>query len=332
MTLMTVGGWFSVCVVGMTVGTIEPVEGAATAVLSRPPPDGAALATTDRSPPDTDVRRRPTAEELLRSLRRNRPVYDVIPPASAAQDVRRAAPSKLFPEGFVIVDQSGRLGRDGSWWTFVFDASDELVPMKLLPNTSLEVMVRTTRGAAKPIRFRMSGEMTVFEGENYLLARVATRITDGSETTHPMGADQAKDQVPADATADQVLAVLQAQQPKQPLLQSLSTLAGDDVMRRSATAALTVMGEGTTLVRRPGRLIRQRHWWTFVFESDHPDQPEPPIKLLPNKSVELMAQTSARGNNGLVFLLTGDVTLFEGENFLLPRIAIRRIDSGNLTK
>jgi hypothetical protein len=33
-----------------------------------------------------------------------------------------------------------------------------------------------------------------------------------------------------------------------------------------------------------------------------------------------------------VFIVSGEVTVFAGENYLLPRAARRRIDSGNLRK
>ena len=103
-------------------------------------------------------------------------------------------------------------------------------------------------------------------------------------------------------------------------------------------------------------------WWTFVFESDHPDHPELPMKLLPNKNVELMVQTFSagdtpdEGDDGLaaggtltagrmlasgellaaggtqVFVVSGEVTAFRGENYLLPRVAMRMTDTGNLRK
>ena len=56
------------------------------------------------------------------------------------------------------------------------------------------------------------------------------------------------------------------------------------------------------------------------------------MKVLPNQSVEMMLDASKRDNHGLVFLVSGEITLFEGENFLLPTIAMRRIDTGNLRK
>ena len=80
------------------------------------------------------------------------------------------------------------------------------------------------------------------------------------------------------------------------------------------------------------------------------------MKLLPNKNVELMVQTLAagntleEGNDGLesggtlaagvmptvggaqVFVVSGEVTAFNGENYLLPRVAMRMTDTGNLRK
>lgn len=101
---------------------------------------------------------------------------------------------------------------------------------------------------------------------------------------------------------------------------------------REVAAVVARRPEGSTVAQRPGRLLRDHDWWTFVFESDQADYPQPPMKLLPNMSLQRMIEASRHATAGLVFLVTGDVTLYEGENYLLPRVAIRRIDSGNLTK
>ena len=68
-----------------------------------------------------------------------------------------------------------------------------------------------------------------------------------------------------------------------------------------------------------------------AFESDDADCPQPPMKLLPNLNVENMVRAvEEEGQTGLVFLVSGEVTAFLGENYLLPRAALRRIDAGNL--
>ena len=98
----------------------------------------------------------------------------------------------------------------------------------------------------------------------------------------------------------------------------------------ASVSAASLRPEGLTLVNRPGRVFREGAWWVFAFESDHPEHPEPPMKLLASRGVELMAQTAERGERGLVFLVSGEVTVFEGENYLLPTLVTRRIELGNL--
>ena len=300
-------------------------------------------------PLDEDAGDRSTAEELLRALQRQRPVNRVIPPASRSEGDRQPVRRPLLPEGSTMVSRSGWLRRDAHWWTFVFDPADGEPPTKLLPNAKLEVMVRTAGGSAGPVKFIMSGDVTVFMNENYLLVRDARRLLGA----HPSpkhksgvskqvaGAIPAAGQTPARATGttdlsadtpvEDVLAALQEQRPRAEVMPVAPPASGDRP-GRGATAARTLLPDGSALVHRPGRLIRDGSWWTFALESDHPDHPEPPMKVLPNQSVELMLEASKRDDHGLVFLVSGEVTLFEGENFLLPTIAMRRIDTGNLRK
>ncbi len=101
---------------------------------------------------------------------------------------------------------------------------------------------------------------------------------------------------------------------------------------RSPATPANLLLDGSPLVARPGRIVRQGSWWTFVFESDHPDNPEPPMILLPNQGLELMVRLAGSGRAGTVFLVSGEVTAFEGANYLLPRSVARRIDTGNLRK
>jgi hypothetical protein len=195
-------------------------------------------------------------------------------------------------------------------------------------------MVRTAGGSVAPLRFVVSGETTVFEDENYLLVRFVRRATrpdtslgeptspaeqgttiPGEQTTGRESADRTTAPAgagPSQTSAEDVLTRLQQQHP-------------EEIAPISAPPS-----GGRPLVNRPGRLVRQGDWWTFVFESDHPDHPEPPIKLLPNKSVELMMDVSKRESHGLVFLVSGEKTSFEGQKYLLPTSAMLRIDTGNL--
>ena len=302
--------------------------------------DVAGALTADQS------QRHPTAEQLLRELRQRRPITNLLSPVGG--DDRRPDDEKrlLLPEGTPVVDRSGWLRRDGEWLTFAYDPSEGEEPVKLLPNATLEVMLHAARGASAPIQFVISGEASVWGDENYLLIRLARRLTPPREqatpdTEAPKEKDEASlrsartpgpstDTVFTPPSAEDVLAQMKQQQPelqviKQPDLE-------DGLGMESGAASGTLMPDGSPFVRRPGRLIQQGSWWTFVFESDHPDHPEVPLRLLPNENLGLMIDAAVRGQSGLVFIVSGEVTRFEGRNYLLARAAMRRIDPGNLRK
>ena len=274
-----------------------------------------------------------TAEELLRALRRGRPITDVIPPASQATRSKTDDSPLLLPEGATVVDRIGTVRKGDPLWLFTPTSGERA--MKVLPNTNLEMMVRTTQGTPLPVEFSVSGEVTVFQGENHMLVRSAKRsVAPAVPAAVPDVADAtvAGDTLPA--TAEDVLSALQKKAPSHaPLVarDELSEQSSEDGGDRGGVGQ-RLMPDGAPLVHRPGRLTRDGHWWTFAFESDDPENPEPPMRILPNQSLELMLQALNLGKHGLVFVVSGEVTLFKGRNYLLPRVALRRMDSGNTRK
>lgn len=96
--------------------------------------------------------------------------------------------------------------------------------------------------------------------------------------------------------------------------------------------AKTRLPEGYMLVDRVGRLSAQGEWWVLTFESDSDSYPEPPMKLLPNRLLERMVRESQGGSEPIVFILTGEITDFRGENYLLVRKVLRKREMGNLHK
>ena len=291
-----------------------------------------------------DQRDHPTAVELLKSLRRARPMAQVIQPVSAADRNTEHPKLLLLPQGTTVVRRTGTLARTGPWWTFVFDPANGDPPTKLLPNANLELMIRTAAGSSSRFPFLISGEMTVFEDENYMIVRAVQRVRATSMGTAPIRSkgDQAdppnapgdtpsdapvNEQLVAEVSVEAALAAIERQQ-VEPIL-SIDTQPFDQPGETSGSGMSHLVADGSPLVRRPGRIVRDGPWWTFVFESDHADHPEPPMRLLPSVGAEMMVETHERTTSGLVFLLSGEVTLFRD---LLPRFVIRRIDSGNLTE
>lgn len=298
-----------------------------------------------------------TAEEVLRALQRERPPNDVIQPTGSTAHLRRATHG-LLPEGASVVDRTGHIERRNDDWVFVADDTDGATP--LLRNATLEVVIRTAAGAVTPISFVVSGEVSVFRGRNYLLLRSAMRanppaagpiktIENGAQsTTVPSTKDDAHGSPPP------VEAVLEAIRNKRPEREAIApdgplgtpavnhrlTTGPQGVVERGlgqpwsadAESHRTLQPDGTILPRRAGRVVPQGDRWFFTAESDHPDHPEPPRELLPCRATEFMLSRWELNPHGLVFVVTGEITLFDGVNYLLPRVAIRQPASDNLRK
>lgn len=287
----------------------------------------------------------PTAEDVLKALRHRRPANEVIPPGSrAARDAvsanSRPADRLLMPEGLSLVGRTGRLSQEGQWWVFAFDDDASVPSMKLLPNASLEMMVGAFRGAPAPIRFSISGELTVFDGENYLLPRTALRAAGTANQTAAHESSAANDgsgksppsaRPRPDASAEEVLAAMQAQKPLEAVLPPGASPSDGEGPTGAVTDSDSLAPDGTPLMNRIGRLVRQGSWWTLVSDSDRPDQPDRPLRLLPNQSVESMVRGTQHSGGG-VFTVSGELTMFDGENYLLTRVATRRVDTGNLRR
>lgn len=279
-----------------------------------------------------------TAEELLEALRKRRPANEVIPPQSASRMGKVAA--KLLPEGSAMIDRAGAITLDDPWW--MFTPADGGKPIRLLPNLTLETMVRMSEASETSLLFAVSGELMVFDEANYLLVRSAPRaqasfqeqkaspMSPGSKERSGDNPDQKPAEVASDDSAADVLDVLRNQSRRRPVIPIADPVDRTDHNRGASDVARLL--DGSALIDRPGRITRQGEWWTLVFESDHPDHPEPPMRLLPSSGTELMVRTSARHTGGVVFTASGEVTAFFGKNYLLPRAVTRRFESGNLRK
>jgi hypothetical protein len=129
-------------------------------------------------------------------------------------------------------------------------------------------------------------------------------------------------------TAEDILRRMREQRPVNPPIEPSSA-------REDGTPAATPAGllpEGERIIQRAGRIIHEGTWWVLVLESDHPGHPEPRLKMLPNQILEQMVRYTEHRPEGAVFIVSGEVTSYLGENFLLARAAPRRVDTGNLRK
>lgn len=90
--------------------------------------------------------------------------------------------------------------------------------------------------------------------------------------------------------------------------------------------------EGTFIIARTGRLIRSADGASalFVLDADKAGAPEPPLILHACRLLETMEQTVMEQGDDVPFVITGQVFMYRGANYLLPTIVKREFDPGNL--
>jgi hypothetical protein len=107
--------------------------------------------------------------------------------------------------------------------------------------------------------------------------------------------------------------------------------------------------EGVLLSARAGRLIRAKGGWAFVYDRDADAEAgraseqtaeqaaagrsliDRPIRVMPGLLLESMERTMGRYEGEVRFSLSGQVYVYEGENWLLPTMYLVEIDrTGNL--
>jgi len=90
--------------------------------------------------------------------------------------------------------------------------------------------------------------------------------------------------------------------------------------------------EGQFIIARTGRLIRAADGShaLFVLDADGASAPEPPMIIHACKLLETMEQTVMKQGDNVPFIITGQVYMYRGANYLLPTIVKREFDPGNL--
>ncbi len=139
------------------------------------------------APPADQPPGQPTQEEVLRAFEQDRPKNEPLTPVDVSlatpggkEDPAAKRPRARYPDGYMLTDRAGRISRDGQWYTFSFESTSaafEEPPVKLLPNLMLERAAFEIQGSPNLV-FVVSGEITDFNGENYLLLRKLLRRRD----------------------------------------------------------------------------------------------------------------------------------------------------------
>lgn len=90
--------------------------------------------------------------------------------------------------------------------------------------------------------------------------------------------------------------------------------------------------EGEFVIARRGRIIRSpdAQFFMFVFEADAPDSQEPPMMILPCSLLESIESIIQQRGDEVVFILSGQITLYRGANYILPTMMKVAVDTNNV--
>ena len=88
--------------------------------------------------------------------------------------------------------------------------------------------------------------------------------------------------------------------------------------------------ESTWLIDQLGRVVPAGGaWWSLAFENRGQEANRRPVRLLPNRLLETAIALSGGGTRGVVFSISGEVTTYRGQNYLMIRKVLVRRDMGN---
>lgn len=136
-----------------------------------------------------------TFEILQKVMEKKRKATPAIPPSMPRTDPSEPMPLTAtqpsvnprrsehprYPDGSMIVDRVGRIVKRDDGWYFVFESDKKVLrepPMRLLPNRYLQTMELYSANGTRPVKFRISAEVTDYKDKNFLLVRKVLKLHD----------------------------------------------------------------------------------------------------------------------------------------------------------
>lgn len=275
--------------------------------------------------------------------------------ASGQRRHQEAQVSTRLPEGYVLAARPATFVRDEAGLVAhpVVGADDRVVPpLRLLPNQQLEMLEAVLGALPENATLLLTGRVTEFKGDNYLLVQhldqqiepaapePQTRLTPDEPPEDVGPAGEHGTPVETEPSAEEILRKLMEQQARRevvlpPEVYAAENAAGPDAATQDSdamtgSAADAAWAAETMLIDRVGRILPDGHSWVFVFE-DIGDRPaNKPVPLLPGRLLESAIQMSQNGTRPAVFIVSGEITLYKGNNHLLLRKLLVRRDLGNI--
>jgi hypothetical protein len=184
-------------------------------------------------------------------------------------------------------------------------------------------------------RVIVSGEILTYHQRNMLLISDYRLVRETPATEQPN--TQAEQQTEPEAEPEEPTG-LEADPEVQDLLRELDRPDPNDprdgtdrletlprTPQRDTAAKTTGPEEGTLLLRRPARLVRNAEGaWSLAFDNDDPNRTDnASIIVLPSRALMRMEQWAMGQGDAARFLVSGRVYAYRGQSYLLPTIAQR---------
>ncbi len=253
----------------------------------------------------------------------------------------------LLPEGYVVASREGRILKKDRWYVVELakvEGLPDAPPLRVLPNQWLAMLEVILSAADTPSTFVVTGRITEFLGANYLLVEdleetSAKPVKPAGEPQAVPGADTTtQPATPREPTAEELMQRLQQHKTLRPVVlpdrtptigEGSQAGTADDPSAASSGRRGAAWPEEALLIDRIGRVSPGELWWTLVFEDQGRHPKDKPVRLLPNRLLETAISLSGGGSQGVVFVISGEVTLHGGTNYLLLRKVLARRDLGN---
>lgn len=243
------------------------------------------------------------------------------------------------------------------------------VPIEILPGRHLTAMTEVTGNKVDTsVTFRVWGRFTTYRRRNFVLPTLVATLSyfgeqagekDDEPRTLSVGRrpdSRTKIAVPGSANqgndlglSNEVREALLAIPRTTPLAvrsdleeaqdDEATQRRGGETVRREKPKKFSVAGEkvlrdGDMIVDRIGRMIYdgEDNRWLFVFEADGVSLNEAPVVLHRSRLLEVMEKKVTQSSQRLRFRVSGEITTFRGETYMLLHKVLLVYDSGNLHK
>jgi hypothetical protein len=305
-----------------------------------------------REPEYFDTERVPEPRRQNTVLPSDAPEYGQPESERSGSVIGKVTPElRRLPEGYVVGNRSARIERQGNWYVATLapvQGLPDAPPLRILPNSQVGLLDAVLKDTTREPVFLVTGRVTEFHATNYVLiesllegAPTRPRPPQFELTAEPgpggvrLQVSSAPATTPgAEPTAEEVLRQLMQNRPsRSPIPPQPSATAAATQPGAPLAGAIERKGprwtEDTSLMDQPGRILPGDDGWSFAFEDSSLSPQLAPVRLLPNQLLETAIHLSGGGTRSVVLIISGDVTVYKGVEYLLLRKVLVRRDTGN---